>query len=127
MKENIKNLLLTAKSALADLEGIMPEFEPSGEREHSAWKTIKELKSAIVGIEVPRSPVNDEDRARVMTSLHPPTNQILLLKWLELSKDSDLKELILSWIQYIDGNDNSLSYSIPHEKVTNKLISNFYD
>lgn len=35
------------KNALADLEGIMPEFEPSGERTHSGWKTITELKNFL--------------------------------------------------------------------------------
>lgn len=40
-------LLDAAKCALADLEGIMPEFEPSGDREHPAWITIKELRAAI--------------------------------------------------------------------------------
>ena len=39
-------LLQAAKNALADLEGIMPDFEPSGNREHPAWKTIEELKEA---------------------------------------------------------------------------------
>lgn len=41
------DLVVAAKSALADLEGIMPEFEPSGERNHPAWKTIKHLYRAI--------------------------------------------------------------------------------
>ena len=36
---------LALRCALADLEGIMPEFEPSGDREHPAWKTIKLIKS----------------------------------------------------------------------------------
>ena len=36
-----------AKAALADLQGIMPEFEPSGERLHPAWKTIDELTTAL--------------------------------------------------------------------------------
>ena len=40
------DLLFAAKCALADLEGIMPEFEPSGDREHPAWETIKLLKKA---------------------------------------------------------------------------------
>jgi hypothetical protein len=40
-------LLFAAKCALADLEGVMPEFEVSGDREHSGWQTIKELKAAI--------------------------------------------------------------------------------
>jgi hypothetical protein len=42
-----ENLLLAAKCALADLEGIMPEHEPSGDRTHPAWKTIEDLKNAI--------------------------------------------------------------------------------
>lgn len=41
------NLLLAARCALADLEGIMPDFEPSGDREHPAWETIKLLRSAV--------------------------------------------------------------------------------
>ncbi len=40
-------LLAAAKAALADLQGIMPEFEPSGDRLHPAWKTINELETAI--------------------------------------------------------------------------------
>ena len=40
-------LLQAAKNALADLEGIMPDFEPSGDRTHSAWKTITELRAII--------------------------------------------------------------------------------
>jgi hypothetical protein len=40
-------LILAARCALADLEGIMPEFEPSGDREHSGWETIEDLKSAL--------------------------------------------------------------------------------
>ena len=39
--ETYKNV---CKCALADLEGVMSEFESSGERTHSAWKTIEELK-----------------------------------------------------------------------------------
>ena len=41
------DLLFACKCALADLEGIMPEFEPSGDREHPAWETIKLLKKVI--------------------------------------------------------------------------------
>jgi hypothetical protein len=41
------DLLKAAFNAWADLEGIMPEFEPSGDREHPAWATIKELRAAI--------------------------------------------------------------------------------
>lgn len=40
-------LLKACKCALADLEGIMPEHEPSGERTHPAWQTIQELREAI--------------------------------------------------------------------------------
>ena len=41
------DLLEAATNALADLEGIMPEHEPSGDRQHPAWVTIKELRQAI--------------------------------------------------------------------------------
>ena len=39
-------LLAAAKCALADLEGIMPEFDPDGS-EHPGWKTTEELRAAI--------------------------------------------------------------------------------
>lgn len=45
--EGIPALLQSARCALADLEGIMPEFDPDGDREHPAWQTIKELHAAI--------------------------------------------------------------------------------
>ena len=40
-------LLEACICALADLEGIMPEHEPSGDRKHPAWETIRELQNAI--------------------------------------------------------------------------------
>ena len=40
-------LYRAAKYALADLEGIMPELEPSGDRQHSGWKTIEDLRKAL--------------------------------------------------------------------------------
>lgn len=42
-----EQLLAALKAALADLEGIMPEFEPSGERMHPGWLTIAEARAAI--------------------------------------------------------------------------------
>ncbi len=45
--EQIKVLASAAVCAYLDLKGIMPEFEPSGDREHPGWTTIKELKSAL--------------------------------------------------------------------------------
>jgi hypothetical protein len=42
-------LLVAAKNALAELEGIMPEHDPTGDRWHPGWLTIKELKAAIAG------------------------------------------------------------------------------
>jgi hypothetical protein len=41
------DLLQAAKCALADLEGVMPEFEPSGDRAHPGWQTIEDLRAAI--------------------------------------------------------------------------------
>ena len=43
----MSNLLQLAQRALADLEGIMPEFEPSGDRQHPAWQTIAELQGEL--------------------------------------------------------------------------------
>ena len=39
------DLLAAALCALADFEGILPEFDP--EREHPAWETLAELRAAI--------------------------------------------------------------------------------
>jgi len=41
------DLLQACKCALADLEGIMPEHDPDGDRTHPGWQTIKELRVAI--------------------------------------------------------------------------------
>jgi hypothetical protein len=40
-------LLQCAKCALADLEGILSEFETGGDRLHPGWQTLKELKAVI--------------------------------------------------------------------------------
>lgn len=32
--------------AIADLEGMLPVIDPSGDRTHPAWKTLDELKTA---------------------------------------------------------------------------------
>jgi 2-iminoacetate synthase ThiH len=45
------DLLMALRCAVADLEGIMPEFEPSGERTHPAWTTITEARQAIAKAE----------------------------------------------------------------------------
>lgn len=45
LKAEHKELLAALRCALADLQGIMPEFEPSGD-EHPEWKTIEEWRSA---------------------------------------------------------------------------------
>ncbi|MGA1296427.1 MAG: hypothetical protein ACO3X1_14040 [Burkholderiaceae bacterium] len=39
------NLLDACRCALADLEGVLPEYDP--EREHPAWETLQELRAAI--------------------------------------------------------------------------------
>ena len=40
-------LLQCARYAMADLEGILPEFETGGDRLHPGWQTLKELKAVI--------------------------------------------------------------------------------
>lgn len=39
------------RCALADLVGVMPEFDVNGDREHSGWETIAELRSLVAAIE----------------------------------------------------------------------------
>ena len=51
-KRAIGDLLAAARCALADLEGILPEYDLTGESEHPAWKTIEELQAAINQAEV---------------------------------------------------------------------------
>ena len=41
------DLLAVLSYALADLEDVMPEFEPSGDRTHSGWQTIEDIKVAL--------------------------------------------------------------------------------
>ena len=38
-------MLDALRCALADLEGILPEYDP--EREHPAWETLEEVRAAI--------------------------------------------------------------------------------
>jgi len=45
------DLLAALRCAVADLEGIMPEFEPSGDRTHSGWISINEARQAIAKAE----------------------------------------------------------------------------
>ena len=56
IEEELANLSLVASApemlqvlgfALADLEGIMPDYDPSGDREHPGWQTIKDIKAVI--------------------------------------------------------------------------------
>jgi YD repeat-containing protein len=47
----MRELTSILKCALVDLVGIMPDFEPSGERTHPAWKTIQEIEVAIAKAE----------------------------------------------------------------------------
>lgn len=47
LEKSHERLIQAARCALADLEGTMPEFDSSGDRQHPGWKTIEELKIAI--------------------------------------------------------------------------------
>jgi hypothetical protein len=44
-------MLAAARAALADMEGIMPEFDCDGDRQHPGWQTIEELRAAIAKAE----------------------------------------------------------------------------
>ena len=40
-------LLMVLSYALADLDDVMPEYEPSGDRTHPGWQTIEDIKVAL--------------------------------------------------------------------------------
>lgn len=42
-----KALLQACKCALTGLQGVMPVYDPDGNRTNPAWETMKELKSII--------------------------------------------------------------------------------
>jgi len=45
------DLIHWAKCALLDLNAVMPEVEPSGDRTHPGWQTIRELDKIISEID----------------------------------------------------------------------------
>ena len=45
--EAAPELLVVLRYALADLQDVMPEFEPSGDRTHPGWQTIEDIKVAL--------------------------------------------------------------------------------
>lgn len=47
IRKHVGPLETAARCAMADLEGIMPEFEPSGDRRHPGWTTLKELQKIL--------------------------------------------------------------------------------
>jgi len=42
-----KQIVSVMRCAIADLEGMLPEIDPSGDREHSGWKTLDELNEWV--------------------------------------------------------------------------------
>ena len=63
-------LLQVARRALADLVGVMPEFEPSGDRRHPAWVTIAELATVISQVQG-----DDDELIRTAYALLLPGNE----------------------------------------------------
>jgi hypothetical protein len=59
-------LVQAARCALADLEGIMPEHEPSGDRTHPGWQTVAELRKilgeigGLTGEPMPAAPADEQ-------------------------------------------------------------------
>lgn len=48
-KQWLKDSIHLLRCAQADLEGIMPEFEPSGDRSHPGWTTLSEIARFLEG------------------------------------------------------------------------------
>ena len=51
MQEKYNQLLKHAKYALLDLKGVLEQLDLSGDHEHEAWETVKELDNAILQID----------------------------------------------------------------------------
>lgn len=47
LKQRLERYVSLMTRAFLDLERIMPEFEPSGDREDSGWQTLQELAEAL--------------------------------------------------------------------------------
>ena len=45
--EDWESIVQVCKNALADLEGVMPEIDPSEDKVHPGWRTIRELETII--------------------------------------------------------------------------------
>lgn len=73
-------IALLLNCAIADLEGILPEHEPSGDRKHPAWKTLADLKKmaneldtdmvlfswSVEDVQSVRADLNDEQSRQVL-------------------------------------------------------------
>lgn len=71
---------------------------------------------------LPMQPANDYDMARIMTSVHPPTNIRLLRNWENKTQDQDLKNLISKWIDFVDEKiDSSFDFSNEYDIVMDKF------
>lgn len=41
---NLDKVLKVVQCAIADLDGMLPEVDPDGERTHPGWETVEELR-----------------------------------------------------------------------------------
>ena len=78
----------------ADLQGILPEFEPSGNRMHPAWATLKEIKEFLkeVGEDLPSAYDAEQERledaleaCRALVSAHSGGRHGDLIDWGDLN------------------------------------------
>ncbi len=49
--KKLQVMIHALRCAQADLQGILPEFEPGGDREHSGWQTLEELNELLARID----------------------------------------------------------------------------
>lgn len=68
----------------------------------------------------------DAQRAVAMTSTHPPTNPMLLVRWKYETSDEDLSNLIYAWMKYLAGQIKAYDCVNAHDKVYEKVQSGFY-
>lgn len=48
LRAHAPELLAALECCLADLQGILPVFEPDGDRQHSGWQSVQEAREVIL-------------------------------------------------------------------------------
>lgn len=107
-----KQIVSVMRCAIADLEGMLPEIDPSGNREHSGWKTLDELNQwvkilethtvmfawSIEDVQSVREDLNDEQAFEVLVGCEDGHDASIGMNW-------DTIEIVADQMFPIDSED----------------------